>query len=348
MRERLLGLASVFAIGAALVSCDDPLDPDDRNTVTTSVVVDPIEFLGALGCGAIEGGPRSYTAIVTNLDTGEEVGRSERVNCAVPLAFTNVESGDRYSATIEVFASGPDEVADDPQWTTSCGEDGDGAARAKTLQQVVIRGCDRIGGAGTGTTSISVDTTAATAGLGCVDDVEPGLVETVTVVPLTPEDSGLPQVTRSCGQAPLEYGGGFVEPGVTYTFRLEAEGPALDPAWATTCTATAREGFGVPATCGEPTNLGSMRFPILSLLEQASLTCGEDVSRAQIALTAGPATVDPRIVACDSDATVGGIASGSYVGTVELRSGADTVAAYACTGAVEPASESELICTLED
>jgi hypothetical protein len=351
-RAHFVALLGLIALGAA-ASCDDETETDDTDTITTSVVVDPELFLGALECGALEGGPRSYLATVLRLpnedDTVTEpeiVGQSGRVSCAVPLAFTNVETGERYAATIEVFDTPAGEPAGAPQWTTSCALDGDGAAEARTLQQVTIRGCDALTGPSGGETALLIDATAAAGALGCADDE--GVLGDITITPTGPEDTTLPEVTRACGQGPMRYAGDFVEPGVTYTFRLEASDSALEQRWATTCEATAIEGFGVQASCGLMTSLGAAVFPIAELVEEATETCGESLTRARVALVAGPETLSPTLVGCDDDATIDGLPAGSYLGSLELLDGADVVAAFSCSGTVEPAASTPLVCVVED
>ncbi|NUP10373.1 MAG: hypothetical protein HOW73_30350 [Polyangiaceae bacterium] len=350
MRSPARIVLAVLGIGAAVASCSSETETEDTNPVTTAVVVDPEQFLGSLPCGTLEGGPRSYIASVTDLDTGEVIGTSERVSCATPLAFTkDVESGNRYSASVQVFEEAPGESAGEPRWTTTCGENGEGAAEARTLQQVVIRGCTAITGPGTATTSIAIDATAAAQTLGCADDPKmPGLVFDIDIIPVEPADTKLPEVTRECGQGPLVYSGSFVEPGVTYTFRLESTDIALEQQFATTCTATALEGFGVTAECGQLTDLGTAVFPIVEITEDAALICGEDLTRARISIPAGPEHLEPTYVDCDEDVTIPGLPAGSYLGRVELLADASAIATYSCTATVDPAAITELVCVAED
>ncbi len=99
-----LGLTAAAALASA---CGDDETTTDTNAVTTSVTVQPSEFLGTLPCGDIEGAARSYTARVFDLDAEEgadpTIGQSGRVSCANPLAFTSVIVGHRYAAEIEIF-----------------------------------------------------------------------------------------------------------------------------------------------------------------------------------------------------------------------------------------------------
>ncbi|MBL8743248.1 MAG: hypothetical protein JNK04_19190, partial [Myxococcales bacterium] len=117
-----------------VISCTDDDTVESPNTRATAVVVDPAEFLGSFPCGDFEGAPRSYRATVTALaqpatedaEAREEkvIGVSERLDCATPVAFTEVEAGRRYVADIEVFDVPLDADEPEPAWTTSCGREG--------------------------------------------------------------------------------------------------------------------------------------------------------------------------------------------------------------------------------
>lgn len=341
------------ALGMALFllsACVSDDTNEDTSTTTTSVVVDPAEFLGSLPCGDVEGAPKSYSAVITDLTDDVVLAESGRVSCHTPLAFTNVTAAHRYSAEIQVFDVEP-EASAEPFWTTSCGADGDGAALARSLQQVTIRGCDVLTGPGSAETSITIDTTRTIGALGCTDSG--GVVFSVDVIPVEPEGSELPIVTQACGQDPLVYSGSEVEPDERYTFRLEATDLALEQRWATTCSVTPREGFVLAASCGTLTDLGTLTFPLLELLDEAALSCdasaqdGERATRARITLV-GPDDVDATFVDCTRDVEIGAIKQGSYVGTIELFDESVVVATFSCTGTLDPATESALVCVEDD
>lgn len=349
--------ALVFSLGLALAatalatsSCVSDDSTEDTSTTTTSVVVDPAEFLGSLPCGDVEGAPKSYSAVITDLTTETVLAESGRVSCHTPLAFTNVTAAHRYSADVQVYDVEADESAN-PFWSTSCGADGNGAALARSLQQVTIRGCDVLTGPGSAQTSISIDASRAVGALGCTDSG--GVVFSIDVIPVEPEDSDLPTITQACGQDPLVYSGDEVEAGEKYTFRLDATDFALEQRWATTCTVTPREGFGLSASCGLLTDRGTITFPILALLDEAALSCdptaedGERVTRARIALV-GPDDVDETFVDCTRDVEISAVKEGSYVGTIELFDESVVVATFSCTGTLDPATESTLVCSEDD
>lgn len=344
----LLVLSFVAAVSATPACVSDD-STEDTSTTTTSVVVDPAEFLGSLPCGDVAGAPKSYSAVITDLTTDTVLATSGRVSCHTPLAFTNVTAAHRYSAEIQVFDVEADESAE-PFWSTSCGTDGDGAALARSLQQVTIRGCEVLTGPGSAETSIAIDATRAVGALGCTDTG--GLVLSIDVIPVEPADSDLPTVTQACGQEPLVYSGEQIRAGEKYTFRLDATDLALEQRWATACSVTPREGFGLSASCGVLTNRGTIVFPILELLDEVALTCdptaedGERVTRARVALV-GPDDVDATFVDCTRDVEIGAVKEGSYVGTIELFDESVVVATFSCTGTLDPATESALVC-IED
>lgn len=355
---RTAGLFLLLGAGAlAAAACGDDETTDDDDSIVTSVVVDPVEFLGSLPCADVEGAPRSYTAELIKLefdDNGEiepeeSLGVSRRVNCATPVAFTEVTAGRRYGAKISVYDVDVEDDADAPAWTTTCGidDEGEGAAQARLTRQVTVYGCDPITGNGTAETSISIDASSTATELGCTGD-EGGLVFTIDVEPIEPADTELPTVTVACGDDPIVFSGDDIVPEERYTFRLTATDFPLEQTWGATCTVVAREGFGVPATCTPLTDRGSLTFPIVDIVDDASLECGEDVKTARVALLAGPATLDASVVDCDADATFEGVPQGSYIGKVELLDGSEVVKTYTCTGAIQPASDTSLTCVEED
>jgi len=344
-----LGLTAVGALAAA---CGDDETTTDTNAVTTSVTVQPSEFLGTLPCGDIEGAARSYTARVFDLDAEEgtdpTIGQSGRVSCANPLAFTSVIVGHRYAAEIEIFDVPVGVDAELPTWSTLCADDGFGAAFATALQEITIRGCrplerlDEPAAPG-----ISIDATATAGSLRCADDPEGGLVGTIEIIPIEPEDTTLPQVTRSCGQDPVVLKGDDVTDGTHYVFRIEATDIAFEQRWAALCSATARDGLTVPASCSPLTSQGAVVFPIAALAEDAGVTCGEDITRARVSLLAGPDKLDPKSVSCSGDLSFD-VKEGSYAGRVELLDGDAIVAAFSCTAVVDPVATTPLECVPED
>lgn len=338
--------ALVLACGAAShgVGCDESTESIASRAVPTAVVVDPSLFLGDLPCADISGAPRSYRATLVDLDGGQELGPSPRASCAAPVYFNNFAIDHRYMARVEVFDVPADVEGASPFWQTTCAEDGDGAAVPVLNKHVVVGGCTPLSGPGSAITAVVVDPTAAASSLGCADG---GPVGDITVVPVSPAGSGLPTVTLGCGQPGVSYGAGVL-PGTQYTFRLDADGPLGPASFGTTCSVRARAGLGMPATCLPFTDRGDLVFPIEQLLSDSMFACGDPVTRATVALTAGASTFPAKVVPCDREASVGALPAGPYVGAVNLFGGPSVLASFACTGTVVPAERTELVCVLED
>jgi len=335
------GVVVAIAIHAAVgASCTDTTETTATREVPTAIVVDPSLFLGELPCADIQGAPRSFRATLVDLDTNESSGPSPRSSCGGPVFFDVVTVAHHYMANIEVFDVSVDEAAGAATWVTTCGADGVGAAVPLLDHHVAVGNCVPLPNVGSATTSIVVDPSKAKGNLTC--EADGGPLGPVDVIPTAPEDAGLPTVTLACDGSPIVYGAGVVV-GARYDFRLEAEG-----GYATTCSASARAGLVIPAACGALTNLGAVTFPLADVEATAGLTCGTDIKRATVALTAGPTTTGSRVVACDGTATFSGLAAGSYVGTVTLDGGTAAATTFACTGEVAPATETALVCTPED
>ncbi len=337
-------VAAVLGLSAPIFgACSDTDTIQSSREVPTAVIVDPAEFLGELPCADLEGAPRSFRATLVDLDSDppmKSVGPSTRASCGAQVYFDQIELEHRYMANIEVYDVRADETAGSPAWFTTCAADGAGAAVPELNRHVTVRGCIPLTGPGSATTSVEVDPSSALGSLAC--EADGGTIGDLEVTPIEPVDSGLPTVTLACGASPVTYGAG-VTAGTVYRFRVTA-----GDAYATTCTAVARPGLVVPASCEALTDVGAATFPIDALVESAGLTCGTDVVRARVALAAGPTLIDPRVVPCSAPATVSGILPGSYVGSVALEAGGNVIQSFACTGQVAPASTTELVCTPED
>lgn len=337
-------LAPSLLIPAGL-GCTGDDDVDDRRIVQTGVVVDPAEFLGDLPCADVEGAPKAYVATVVELadETQPErlLGPSEPVSCGTPIVFTDIRGGRRYGARISVFDVAADQAKGaTPAWTTECGLTGAGSAEIFAGRQTRIRGCTAIEGAGTGTTSIVVDANEAVGALGCAADG--GAIGEIQIVPVEPLASGLPTVTVACGQAPIVYGTA-IEPGVKYAFRLEAES-ADGGTLGAQCSAVARAGLGVPATCTLLLDTGSLSFPIPALVEEAGFVCGDSVSRATVSAVGADLTVPSASVPCNADAFASSLPPGAYSGTIALYAGPDLAASFTCAGEVVPGVTTVLSC----
>lgn len=317
-------------------ACTTDTDTTDTTLVTTSVVVDPAQFLGGLPCG-VEGGAATYTATAIDVETLEPVGQSGAVSCGAKLTFTNIEAGKKYGAQIHIQDGNGQEA-----WSTECGLAGTGAAVATSSRQVVIAGCNPIAPVGNATTAIAIDLAAVTAELGCTGDVD-GLVFETTVTPVAPEGTTLPEVTVPCGDAPVRYGAG-IEPGVDYTFRLVATDFPLEQRWGSTCTARAEAGFVTTASCTPLTKNATLVFPVTQALADVGLTCGDGASAAVIALTQGPERLAKTVVGCDADAVINNFPAGSYQGSLELLDHGVEKAFFSCSVTAEPGASATLDC----
>jgi len=349
MGHRPLALEPILLLSSLGLGCSTSETTDDQNVLETAVLVDPAEFLGAFPCGDIDGAPKSYIATVTDLNTDppREIGRSPRLGCSIPVAFTNVVVGNHYSASIEVFEATPEQAALAAWPKVICGaEEQSGAALAQSLQQITIRGCDQLTGAGLSDTAIVVDPREALGSLVCADDEQDGVTE-IKVIPIAPEDAGLPTVTVSCKGGAVTFADD-VEPGVSYAFRLEAEGLPVGTSWGSSCSATAFEGLGIRATCSKLAQGGTVTIPLLALLEEAELSCGQGVTRAKIALYDDLVLVSQATVGCASDVTFSGVSAGTFVATVELFDGATSIALRNCATSLAAGESATLACFEEN
>jgi hypothetical protein len=351
-----MGVRRLLPLFAMLAACDSDDSLESINTRATAVVVDPAEFLGAFPCGQVEGAPQSYRATVTVLEepatktddalAAQDFGPSERVGCGTPIAFTEVESGRRYVAKIEAFDVPPDAEAGEPAWTTTCGDNEPAVGRL--LEQVTIRDCVPLDGAGTAQTGIIVDASAAVGALRCFDVPEgetPGLIDTLSVTNTTEEDGDT--VTIACGQDPVRFDS-EIEPGETYTFRIEGEDAEGNVVASASCEAVAREGLVVPAICQPLGERAELIIPVVELLEAEGIVCGEDATEVRAALTAGPTTTPLEALPCDRDVAIAGVLPGSYLALLEVFDENDAVIAFSCTGVAPPGSETTLVCSPED
>jgi hypothetical protein len=337
--RRLFAFAAVFVP----LSCVDSEDVDSGRTVQTAVVIDPADFLGDVPCADVDGAARSYVATAIDLETQGRIGPSSPVSCGTPIAFHAIEIDHRYGAEVSVFDAPPEAAnLSAPTWTTTCGLSGSGAASVIPGRLTRIRGCTPLAGPGTATTSISVDASAVAGTVGCASTGGP--IETIRVVPA---DASLPPVTLACGQPAVVYGADIV-PGETYAFQLEGADAAGDVRWGAGCTAVAREGLSIPATCEDLTEEGDLEFPIPLAAAALGVTCGVEVTRAKVALPIGAETVPATVVGCDAPAFARGLLPGPYLGTIDFYAGAELYAAFSCTGEVLPGASSLLVCTLED
>lgn len=337
-RRRSLPLALPLSGALALAACTTDTSTTDTTLLTTSVIVDPAQFLGGLPCG-VAGGAFTYRASAVDVDSGEVVGQSDPVSCGAKLSFTNIEAGKLYGARIAI----QDETGSDA-WSTECGLAGDGAAVATSSRQVVISGCTPIVfGGGAGDTAVVIDVDALTAPIGCTGE-ENGLVFQTTVTPL---GASLPEVTVPCGGGEVRYGA--VDHGQRYDFYLVATDFPLEQRWGSRCSATARAGFGVTASCTPLTQRATLDIPVQGALASAGLVCGgadPSATAARVTVTKGPDAQPATLVGCDADAVLADVRAGDYEATLELLDQGATKASFACAATAEPGLVTTLDCGL--
>ena len=306
------------------------------SVVATSVGVDPLDFLGTVPCTGQSGSARDYVVTITDDTTGLVLAPSRPISCAVPVAFENVVVGHTYSAEIQVFDADPASGAA-ARWTTTCGSGGVGAAEVFTDQRTFIKNCIPLTGSGVGTTSVSVDASALAASLGCSNDGGKG-VEKLRVTSI---GAGLAGQTIGCGQPPVVADTDIV-PAKLYTFRVEAlEAGATTPRWAASCSATAKEGIQVAASCEALSDVGFIRIDIAKVVADAGLVCaasGPDaVGSYDVTFDDPPSSVKASTISCKNEAVLGPFERGSHAGEIFLRTSVGASKAHAiCFASVAP------------
>jgi hypothetical protein len=334
---------AICALGVVVAAgCSSSDVPALDDGIRTSVIVDPVQFLGSLPCADLRGAPRSFVALLTDLDDGSLVGPSPLQPCTVPVAFERVTLGHRYAATIEVFDDVEGSGAAD--WSVPCGFDDErDAALVEEDERAYVRGCTEITGPGTATTTILVDATGAVDDLGCTS--EGGLVDSIAIEPIAVASEVLPTIELSCGDVPARYRAS-IEPGTTYEFRLEANG-ALDPDadapkfWAARCSATAVWGVEVPATCDPFTDRGVVAVATDELLASEGLACGDAVDALRVRVVG----VSSSTLACDGRVEVRALEAGPVELEVEALTMGSVARAWTCEATVTPADTSVAACT---
>ena len=86
------------ALGALAGGCVGSSPDFDDRVVQTAVVVDPVDFLGNVRCGAFPGAAQSYIATLVDIESGERIGPAAATSCTRPLAFHAIELDRRYGA----------------------------------------------------------------------------------------------------------------------------------------------------------------------------------------------------------------------------------------------------------
>lgn len=136
---------SLSALALALLSgaCSSSTATATGIIPPTAVVVDPVEFLGAVPCASSPGALHRYVATLVDVSVHQEAGRTETplpsslpTPCYQKLQFENVIlPGRQYAAKIDGYdrtdlhpaATGSADMLDgtgtrvSPRWTASCG-----------------------------------------------------------------------------------------------------------------------------------------------------------------------------------------------------------------------------------
>lgn len=353
-----------LALLTAGCSEDSSTDFDTETSSISSIAVDPQYFLGDVPCAGSEGAMRSYVATLTDRSIPGVtfvLPSSPPTSCSDRIVFRYVVYGHEYSAEIDAYEQAPDALVpfgnepalgDDgnpvrrppsgsrrmllvdsgedvaPRWTTSCGEGMEGAGLAGIKQD--IQGCDPLD-FGMGSTTIAVDPRAALGTLTCGSD--PGQVSMFNVTP----EPGLGLVSYTnilCGAAtPLVYETG-IEPGRTYTFKIEAfetaEPDMVARSYGARCYVAAEKGLRLTASCSPLSSVGALTIPLGSLLPDSAAGCTATVELVE---GAGPdevvlSSIGP--VSCNETVHAGHLAPGTH----KARITTPDAPALECTGVV--------------
>ena len=240
----------------------------------------------------------------------------------------------------------------DPTWRTECRGVDPGAQAGQQLlgaesiehELVVVEDCDPLEIASGAVIGISVDPSASLGALSCTGDG--GSVASFDVVP---DAAGLdPQQGVPCGTLPAPYTEGIAA-GQAYTFRLDAYAKgAATATWRATCSAVAKDGLVVSASCNALTDEGGL---VISLADD-DIACptGGTFRVALFVSIDGEAqsfTVPP--FACGAPAEIAGLPpsdpSDPYVAQVEvLDPDGMPPACASCSAAVVPGETTTATC----
>ena len=359
-----------LVVGALSVACSSS-SGSTTTEARTLVTVSPTTFGQGIVCGNVPGAWKTYVATLTDVTDPARplrLASSNPVPCGLPVAFAFVVPDHAYIAEIQGYDrsdivpfggpnAGTEHMVDEntkedvaPRWTTSCGSpDPDdpgvgGAAPQPTTSRlqsnVLVRDCNPLReqlpppDAG-----ITIEMDSVLGSLTCGDG--PGQVDRLRVVPEAP---GLEQSPASCGMVvPFTP----VEPGQSYAFRVEGfERGSTIVRWGARCSAVARAGVTLPASCDTLSSEGSVRIDIASLLSGAGHTCSaDDVVRYRAVLVGS--TLLPYDSACAVDATFGPFDTSSVQLLVDGFDAAGEVKLSAfCEAAVAPAATSTATCNV--
>jgi hypothetical protein len=185
--------------------------------------------------------------------------------------------------------------------------------------------------------SVVVDLASVRGDLSCGSGA--GAIDHFRVVPSLP---ALESKQADCDET-VSFGS--VTPGLDYAFNVQAfEKDATSPRWAAKCTATARQGLGVPAACETLTTQGAIRIDIASLLAASGHRCSDtDVVQYRASLTASDVPAVRQ--GCGMDALFSPLAVGAWQVVIDaFNSEGDAVLSAWCDAAVTPATTTTATC----
>ncbi len=369
MRRFASALVSLSVFALAALGCetttDSSLIDSVSGSVTTSLLVDPSEFLGDIPCANISGAMQSYVAFiydVTNLQNVVTLPAAPPVSCSAGVTFSQVVVGRQYRVKIDGYdvpasklvplASGSRtmQLKTDtgvagpvvpPRWQTSCADITTVSATRKIVDK-----CEPFP-EGKTTTGITVDPRialkSATPALAC----KQAMTGDVFSWDVRPDNPSLPALLNlPCSEdetAPLAFTSGIV-PGQTYAFRIEARAEAGGPVvWGSSCVALAKDGLVVDAACDPLQADGAIDIVVGDLLGPDTCTDPAKVNTYDVSL----GSLSAKGVSCAKSVRFAPLSPGVHAATlVGYRSTGDISVEATCTAVVEPGKVSVATCTV--
>ncbi|MDI1478967.1 hypothetical protein [Polyangium sp. y55x31] len=386
MRRRTLALVPLVALALASTACDETSDTDtDLETTTTlptSILVDPSLFMGDVPCSAASGAMQSYVATVldvTDASAPFPLPSSPPVTCTASVIFRQVLVNHVYRVQIDgydvpaaelvpvggtssgsrsmVRRAAPNAGNVTPLWSTFC-ED-------LTAQQNVRstpKTCEELAPLST-ETGVLVEPRSTLAGTSAIPGLEltckqssvdpqgnPVITGDVASFDVRPADPALaPLVNLPCtSPAPAPYTQN-IEPGQSYTFRVEARAAAGGPVtWGASCTAIAVKGLVTHALCDPLSKDGALDLSLADVLAAAGTSCAKENVATYDAVLGAPGDLEADAIDCDKPIRFTPLEPGAYT-NIELigRDAAGAVAVTAtCTAEIAPGAVSTATCAL--
>jgi hypothetical protein len=374
MRRVESALAPLLLFVLPALGCETTTDTSilgASTTATTSIYLDPSFFMGDTPCAASPGAMQSYVAHLYDATDDQLIvlPASPPVSCSAGVSFRQIAVGRKYRIKIDgydlpassltplggassgsrtmVLESNPDAGPVTPRWSTHC-ED----VTAEKDAQVNASTCVDISGA-TPDPGIRIDLrvgmTSAIPALTCQKTlIDPmgnsTIIGDIYAFNVRPEDPSLPALTdlpcNGEGPAPVTFSP-LVSVGQTYRFRLEGIAAKGGPVvWGSSCSATAKEGIVVDATCDPLLSGGALdvAIPAEKCAEFGAVTF--DVSYA------GPPEQSAKGVACGKSVRLSPLPPNKQAAAVVgYRQGGDLAFEGFCEGVIEPGKVTSATCT---